>query len=132
MMDVGAWDRRISRADLLAAENGPAASLLVFYARLLRAQKSAYEAFGLRRPGGSVDADAILVAHHGRSLLDVVAADSPDQLAVEARALLDASEDARADMLLAYWRDRADRRFFGKALFQPYAQFVADAGIEWA
>ena len=41
----GSWDRRIRRAEQLAAAGGAAASLLAFYAGLLRAQKAVYEAF---------------------------------------------------------------------------------------
>jgi FdhE protein len=33
-------------------------------------------------------------------------------------------------MLLGYWRDPSDRQFFAKAILQPYAQWLAESGVE--
>jgi hypothetical protein len=38
------WERRIRRAEHLAADNGPGVPLMTFYARVLRRQKALYDA----------------------------------------------------------------------------------------
>jgi formate dehydrogenase maturation protein FdhE len=124
----GSWDRRIHRADTLAAAGGPATSLLAFYSRLLQRQKSVYDAFNQRRPSGSVGHDLTLVASNSSAMLRDVVDQGPEQLAAEARTLLESDEAAIKTLLLTYWHARSDRAFFAKALFQPYGQWLADAG----
>jgi formate dehydrogenase accessory protein FdhE len=126
---VPPWDRRIRRAEQLAADNGPVAPLLGFYARLLRTQKDLYDSFDRTPPSGSLDQDLELVRRRASTLLHDVAESGPDQLVVEARSLLESADSAIDDMLRAYWRAPSDRRFFAKAILQPYAQWLADAGI---
>ena len=125
---TGGWDARILRAGRLAAEEGPVAPLLHFYARVLRHQQLIYDSFGARRPTGSIEADVNRIAVSGLPLVKAVAEDGPALLAAEARTLVDGSPSARAELLLAYWRARSDHDFFPKALLQPYAQWLADTG----
>src|SRR2546425_12844602 len=126
---AGSWDRRIRRAEQLAANGGPASSLLAFYARLLQKQKAVYDALNDRRPSGSIERDLALVTDSSSGLLHEVAEYGPAQLVAEARALLASDNSATKHLLLSYWHDRSDRQFFAKALLQPYGQWLADAGV---
>ena len=130
------WDRRIRRSDQLVNAAGPSVSLLTFYARLLRCQKAVYDAFDHQPPSGSLDRDMALVRRAALPLLHAVAANGPDQLAQEARRLVtsvtsDARHDAELDdLLLAYWQVPAGSpQFFPKAILQPYAEWLAHAGL---
>jgi formate dehydrogenase maturation protein FdhE len=121
-----AWDRRIRRAEQLAADNQPASPLLTFYTTLLRQQKRVYDAFDRLQPTGSLDADVTMIAACGNELLEAIAASGPAQLGRQGRELLEGDPRVREQALLEYWQDRSDRRFFPKALIQPYAQWCAD------
>jgi formate dehydrogenase maturation protein FdhE len=123
-----AWDRRIRRAEELAA-GGPESPLLAFYARLLRSQKIVYESFNEHRPSGCIERDVQLIAQRAAALLHEVADHGPDQLVAPARALLESDDSTKQNLLLAYWTDRSDRKFFAKALLQPYGQWLAAAGL---
>jgi formate dehydrogenase maturation protein FdhE len=124
------WDRRISRAVQLAAEGGAAASLLNFYARLLQAQKELYQALGrTARPRGSPKGDWPLIRRPALTLLQAVAEHGPPPLAAEAQTLMESTPGAMGDLLCAYWTCSSDRQFFAKAILQPYAQWLAEAGI---
>jgi FdhE protein len=124
----GVWDRRIRRAEHLAADATPAASLLAFYARLLRAQQTLYDALPAR-PSGCLDRDLDSLRAAAASLLRDVEQHGPDPLVVEARAMLQAGDSAMQGALLEYWRAPSDDQFFAKAILQPYGQRLADAGI---
>jgi hypothetical protein len=65
----GSWDQRIRRAEQLAAENGPVAPLLAFYARPLGHQKAVYDAFESRRLAGAIEAEVELIPESGSALL---------------------------------------------------------------
>jgi FdhE protein len=121
------WDRRVGRAEQLTLENGPAAPLLEFYARLLRLQKQLYDSFTERPPSGRLDRDVPVVRDAASTLLHAVAESGPDQLVIEARRL-ESADSAIDDMLLTYWHAPSDRQFFAKAILQPYGQWLADAG----
>jgi len=123
-----AWDRRIERAERLANGGGPTAGLLAFYTRLLAAQRTVYESFACSAPSGSLENDLRRIAVGGSTVLRAVVAHGPDHLAAEGRTLLALNDSAIADRLLAYWSARSDRQFFPKAILQPYAQWLADAG----
>jgi formate dehydrogenase maturation protein FdhE len=123
------WDRRIRRAEHLAAGGGPASALLTFYARLLQCQKAISDSFADRPPSGSIERDLLQIAHSSSRLLQDVTEHGPDPLAAQARTLLRSDAATRHDLLLTYWRDRSDRNFFAKALLQPYGQWLATAGI---
>ena len=122
------WDGRIRRAEELAAA-GPCASLLTFYGRLLRSQKDLYDTFTRRPPSGTLESDLPLVMDGGSALLQQVAHHGPDQLVGEAQTLLEMTDSALSNRLLAYWSEPSDRQFFPKAILQPYAQWLVDAGV---
>jgi formate dehydrogenase accessory protein FdhE len=126
---TGSWERRIRRARQLAATAGPSASLVAFYAGLLRAQQGVYDAFNRQRPTGSLEQDLTLVASNSAVVLSDVADHGPAPLAAEARALRDSGESAIKELLLTYWHARSDRAFFAKALLQPYGEWLAEAGV---
>ena len=122
------WDRRVSRADQLASERGPAESLLTFYARLLRRQREIYDAVKTQ-PLRAFDRDLAYLAPAASALLREVAEQGPDPLAADARTLLANGESTIADVLAAYWREPGDRQFFAKAILQPYAQCLGEQGV---
>jgi formate dehydrogenase maturation protein FdhE len=122
------WARRIARAEALAAEGGPVASLIRFYACLLREQKKICDALDTTRPTGVLEADIGLVLDRGADLFRTVSEDGPGQLVIDARAFLGSPQSAREDALLTYWRTRSDRSFFPKALLQPYAEWLTRHG----
>ena len=126
---IRSWDSRIRRAEELAGEGGPAASLLAFYIRVLREQKNIYERFTARPPARVIDSDAAAIAAAATNLLQVVARHGPDLLAAEARGLLDGNQAGCEELVLTYWRTRSNRSFFAKALLQPYAQWLVDSGV---
>jgi formate dehydrogenase maturation protein FdhE len=123
------WDRRIRRAEQLAAEAGPAASLLAFYARLLRQQKVIYESLQDRAITGAVEQEAAFLTRAGAAVLREVAVHGSAPLVAEAHTLLERDGSALAALLVAYWQERSDRQFFAKAILQPYAQRCAEAGV---
>jgi FdhE protein len=120
------WDRRIRRAEELAAADSPAAGLLAFYARLLRRQKAVYDALHARQPSGSLDRDLTLMREPVSALLRDVAANGPEPLANQARTL---DLDGLRNPVLAHWRDPSDHQFFPKAILQPYAHWLAESGV---
>lgn len=126
------WDRRIERARELGSHADAApASLLDFYARLLSAQKDLYAFLRTRRgwlPSGSLQRDLDILWIQVPALWQVVAANGPELLAAGAVRLLD-DPDAAHNLLLDWWRAPSDRQFFPKAALQPYAQWLAEAGI---
>ena len=87
-MPESSWARRIRRAEHLRAAGGPAASLLEFYARLLRAQERLYHALHDRSPSGFLERDVGLMDDAASSLVAVVAEHGPEPLVDEARGLL--------------------------------------------
>src|SRR5215471_7516512 len=126
-MPRDSWNRRIQRADQLASQDGPAAPLLAFYARLMSAQHAIYEALDRAQPSGVLTQDLPLLRTTAPALLRQVADHGPEQLRREARGLLDASEADLDGRLVTYWREPSDRQFFAKAILQPYAQRLAEA-----
>jgi FdhE protein len=126
------WDRGVARAAQLATADEGARPLLTFYGRLLELQKDLFEFMSTRqawRPSGSLDRDRTALRAGIQPLLTAIAQTGPELLALEAGQLLEGSEAAVDDLLLACWRAPSDRQFFAKAVLQPYARWLADAGI---
>jgi formate dehydrogenase maturation protein FdhE len=109
------WKRCIRRADQLATAEGSTRRLLTFYAGLLRCQAAIAEGLVTRTPSGSMTQDLAAVAGPRQALLRDVIDHGPERDAI--------------DDLLAYWETRSDRQFFAKAILQPYAQWLTDAGV---
>ena len=130
MSGADAWDRRIRRADALVTDGGAAATLLSFYARLLRQQQIVYQSFDRRPPRGSIETDASALADAASGLFKTVADHGPELLAAQARDLLASDASTWRHLLLDYWHMRSDRQFFAKALAQPYAEWLANTGAE--
>jgi FdhE protein len=124
------WERRIRRAEQLAADQRPAASLMAFYARVLRSQKALYDtltdAGGL---SGSLAHDMAIVNAPAQALVRDVAEYGPPALADEARRLIADGASRIDDRLLEYGRQPSDRDFFAKAILQPYGERLSDAAI---
>jgi formate dehydrogenase accessory protein FdhE len=119
------WADCIRRAEGLAGEDGPARSLLAFYTRILTEQRSMYESFVRQPPSGSADIDAIIVARRAAHFLQAFADSDDENLSAEARSL--ASDERTVEQALRdYWLTRSDRRFFAKALTQPYARWRSE------
>jgi formate dehydrogenase maturation protein FdhE len=126
-----AWDRRIARAKDLA-QFGPSRVLLTFYAGLLTVQRDAYEALRTRlgrAASGSLEQDLAVTKGVVPQLLQYVASRGPDSLGREARQLLEGEPEGIGDILIEYWHKPSDRQFFAKAALQPYACWLAEAGI---
>jgi FdhE protein len=124
------WERRIRRAEHLAADNGPGAPLMTLYARVLRSQKALYDALpGAAGLSGALARDAAVVSGAGLPLLRDVADHGPPALADEARLLLADGVSRIGDRLLSYGRQASDRDFFAKAILQPYGERLVDAAI---
>jgi FdhE protein len=119
------WDRRIHRARQLA-DGAAARELLEFYARLLAFQKSVYRR--VEPPSAAIDDDLARVGPFAGELGRLAASAGPALLAAEAGAFLELTSAEVRDRLVAWWRAPSDRDFFAKALLQPYAARLADAG----
>ena len=122
------WDDRIRRADALSAEAGPAGSMLVFYASLLRIQKDIYDSFRNRRVTGDVGADASPEMQLAPPLLKMTLAAGPAALRERAEQML-ARLPSFDDIVRPFWHKPSDRDFFGKTLVQPYLQRLVDNRI---
>src|ERR1051326_397610 len=127
------WDKRIERADRLAARSEGAKELLTFYEHLLRTQKEIYEFLRSRKgwlPSGILEQDLIVARQMMPKLLGTVEERGPDGLANEVRQFRQAGERAIDEMLLEYWAAPSDTQFFAKAFLQPYAQWLAETGAK--
>jgi FdhE protein len=122
------WDRRIQRAGELAKKHSEAAELLAFYQQLARFQKEIYE----RLPSAAQHEMSVLLPHFPGLLKLVRSAGSP-ALKRAGEALAEDSEDDRLALLTGIWQHQVESQalageypFFGQALLQPYAEFLAD------
>ncbi|MFL6260019.1 MAG: formate dehydrogenase accessory protein FdhE [Thermoanaerobaculia bacterium] len=125
------WDRRIQRADELAAAHPFAAEGLRFYAALASFQKSLYE--GLEPGMGSLegDLDRAALLPWLPPFLELIQQIAPPPLAQPAAALSAAGEARRAELLEEFWREGpADldpvEGLLAWAFLQPYAEHLAD------
>jgi formate dehydrogenase accessory protein FdhE len=126
------WRRRLQRAEHLSATDTASTSLVAFYAAVLRVQGDLHDRLSTLvdwRPSGNLDSDLPVLQPHLPAVLRAVANAAPEALANEARLLLDAGNGQLERGLLAFWRAPSDRQFFAKAIVQPYAQWLAEAGV---
>ncbi len=126
------WERKINRADELAGAGDATAELLIFYGRLLRAQKKIYDALRGRRdwlPSGRLQEDLPVIRTLLPDLLKTIENIGTPILIEEARALLQLSAAELNQMLLEQWRAPADGQFFTKAFLQPYARWLAELNL---
>jgi FdhE protein len=125
------WDRRLQRADELAAAHPSAAEGLRFYSGLAGFQKSLYE--GLEPGMGSLegDLDRSSLLPWFPPFLALVQQIAPPPLAQPAAALSAAGEARWGELLEEFWRegpaelDPAEG-FLAWAFLQPYAEHLAD------
>ena len=113
------YEARIARAKELAEIYPTAASLLSFYRELAEFQKPIFE---------QVDSEARSLVRYFPSLLELVSANGPDQLARFGAEHLRHAE-AQERLLLACWQGEAphdEGRFFARVLLQPYAERLAN------
>jgi formate dehydrogenase accessory protein FdhE len=127
------WDTQIRRAEELASERSEAKELLIFYGKLLGAQKQIYEYLRSQKgwlPSGRLEQDLAVVQSVMHILLDSVQVSGPAPLADEAHRLIQASESEINELLLEYWRAPSDVQFFAKAFLQPYARWLVEIGAK--
>lgn len=126
------WQKQIERADHLAEESSGSQELLAFYSQLLRAQEKIYESLRSQKdwsPAGDVETDIPIIQTLWHGLLETVALHGPTSLAADAHLLLVADPEIVAEKLFDYWHSSADTQFFGKAILQPYAYWLAEMKI---
>ncbi len=125
-MTVG-YDRRIARAQELAASHPESAELLNFYCGLARIQSDI-----LDKLRSTSETDPRSLARYFPSLLEFVERHAPEHLAEFARELL-AEPDEYEYILTAYWEgDRTaplELQFFARVLLQPFAESLAERGV---
>jgi FdhE protein len=117
-MTAPAWDRRIARADALAATHTAAAEPLKFYAEIARFQKAIYEELTWAR---MADFDTAVLLPHLKPLLSLVRRIGPQPLAQAAREL--AARDRHST--LPDQSSDEPHAFFARALLQPYKEYLA-------
>ncbi len=125
------WDRRIRRADELAAAHPFAAEGLRFYAALAGFQQSLYEGLepGNGVLGGDLDRSALLPWFP--SFLELIQQIAPQPLAESAATLRGAGEARWGELLEEFWKEGGERLDPAEALLawaflQPYAELLAD------
>jgi FdhE protein len=125
------YDRRIARAQELAAAYPESADLLNFYCGLARIQSDIFDV--LRKSDklrSSNETDPRALARYFPSLLEFVERHAPEHLADFARTLLAGPRDARENILTGYWEgDRTtpqEAQFLARLLLQPFAESLAE------
>ena len=125
------WNSCIRRAEELAAKDSTSKELLVFYAKLLRAQEEIYEFLRSRQgwlPSGSLRDDMRVLKPCFPILLRTVELNGPPALRLEAQHLSATADEVITDLLLSYWQSPSAEQFFAKAFLQPYARWLAESG----
>src|SRR5947199_5428884 len=124
------WDRRLQRADELAAAHPFAAEGLRFYAALAGFQKSLYEGLapGNGALGGELDRSTLLPWFG--PFLTLVQQIAPQPLAQSAAALSAAGGDRWGELLEEFWKEGAAldpvEGLLAWTFLQPYAEHLAD------
>jgi FdhE protein len=127
------WDQLIKRADTLAVAQPDARELLLFYGKLLRAQKDIYDglrAIGDWLPSGNLERDLPTVRPLISPLLKAVISNGPEPLAAHAKVLLQAGDAEIDHLMLDYWHNPSDTDFFAKAFLQPYGRWMVHTGAK--
>jgi FdhE protein len=145
--NAGAWQRRIARAEELAARYTFAAEILGFYAAIARFQAKVYWAIedsqlvrDMMDAAGPFDRDlnrAIL--RDFRQFISVTEENAPKKLQEAARALSARDDTLHFEMLCGFWRGDQSQNpsdgsedFFACAFLQPYAAAVRErAKLTW-
>jgi formate dehydrogenase accessory protein FdhE len=122
-MSVEFWQKQIERAGVLASQADVTNELLVFYARLLRAQLEIYESLAAHRLSGELSRDLPAFRSEFQLIVKAVEETGPAALVAQARSLK--SAQGVDDLLLTYWHEPSDTEFFAKAFLQPYGQYLA-------
>ncbi|HEX2267887.1 MAG TPA: formate dehydrogenase accessory protein FdhE [Pyrinomonadaceae bacterium] len=122
-MSVDFWRRQIDRAGELARASAVTNELLVFYARLLRAQLEVYEFLLTRNLSGALERDLPAFRSAFPIILKAVEEAGPPALVEQAQSLK--SAPSVDEWLLSYWHSPSDTAFFAKAFLQPYGLFVS-------
>ncbi|HKV42220.1 MAG TPA: formate dehydrogenase accessory protein FdhE [Blastocatellia bacterium] len=127
------WDQAIRRAGDLARKADGAKDLLLFYCRLLQAQKEIYthlKAHARWHPSGELKLDLPVLRERVSALLLVMASSGSELLEREAKGLAKQTPAQLDEILSAQWHKSADPRFLAKALLQPYARYMAETGVK--
>jgi FdhE protein len=114
------WDRRIERAEELAGTHTAASEIMRFYAEIARAQKAIYEKLLATQPRHS---NVSLLLPHFPPMLSLVKRAGPTPLARVADDL--ARNPAQWQGLLGSQEAGEEKRFFSRALLQPYFEYQA-------
>lgn len=122
------WQKQIDRANELAA-SVVTNELLVFYTRLLHAQREVSEFLRTKSLAGKLAQDLPLFRQKLNVIISVVEEVGPPPLVEQARSLKAASVSDVDEMLLSYWHAPSDTDFFAKSFLQPYGQ-VSEERLE--
>ena len=119
------WQKQILRAEELAGRIDASNELLVFYARVLRAQSEIYQLLTAHNPVRDLQRDLPAIRSAFPLILKAVEDAGPPPLVAQAHVLRTLSTQAIDEMLLSYWQSPSDTEFFAKAFLQPYGYLVA-------
>jgi formate dehydrogenase accessory protein FdhE len=122
---VDFWQKQILRAEELAGRIDASNELLVFYARVLRAQSEVYQLLTALDPARDLERALPAIRSAFPLILKAVEDAGPSPLVAQAQVLRTQSTQAIDEMLLSYWQSPSDTEFFAKAFLQPYGYFVA-------
>ncbi len=124
-MDLSFWNKQVNRANELAGESA-ANELLIFYARVLSAQRDIYEFLH----NAQSQADLKLLRETMPILLKAVEETGSPQLHNEMQSIKASTPDDILNLLLDYSNDRCSTQFFAKALFQPYGRWCWENDVK--
>jgi len=145
-MGSNEWQRRIDRAEELAARYAVAAEILRFYGAIARFQEKFYQEIEGSRVVREVAANPNPfglplereLARKFRPFLSVVERSGPGKLRESARELAACDEDSHLELLGGFWETDGTagaaetRDFFARAFLQPYAVAVRTrANLQW-
>jgi FdhE protein len=128
------WDRRIRRAADLAERYSYAAEILTFYRKILEFQRTIYQQVSSdsasvdTAPGGlRQQLDGEVCLRHLPALLKLVEHDGTAKLKQDARELAALSSEQQRHVIEGFLvsPDEESYAFFTRALFQPYAEWLA-------